>query len=187
MISEPLCLFDNCLESDGAVACVIVSAEHAVDCPEPPVYVHAFSQAISTELQPMTNFFCPDPLDGSAHTCAQTLWEHSDLTPRDVNVVQLYDAFTPLVLWSLEAYGFCAHGEAGDFSSRGNLEWPDGALPVNTSGGGLSEVYIHGFNLITEGVRQIRGTSTNQVDGAGVCLVASAEGVPTSALLLRSE
>ena len=68
------------------------------------------------------------------------------------------------MLWSLEAYGFCGRGEAGDFSSASNLEWPGGSLPVNTSGGGLSEVYIHGFNLVTEGVRQIRGTSTNQVE-----------------------
>ena len=186
LISEPLCLYDNCLESDGAVACVIVSAQRALDCPNPPVYVHAYAQAISKQLQPMTNYFGDNPLDGPARSCARALWERADLTPADVSVVQLYDAFTPLVLWSLEAYGFCQRGEAADFSTGGNLQWPDGSLPVNTSGGGLSEVYIHGFNLVTEGVRQVRGTSTNQVADAGACLVASAEGVPTSALLLRS-
>jgi len=182
-ISEPLCLFDNCLESDGAVACVIVSRERGADCPHPPVLVHAFAQAISPQLQPMTNFFCDDPLLGPAWTCSRALWSEADFGPEDVDVAQLYDAFSPMVLWSLEAYGFCPRGEGGEYSSGGNLEFPDGTLPVNTSGGGLSEVYLHGFNLVAEGVRQIRGTAANQVRGAQTCIVASAEGVPTSALL----
>ena len=66
------------------------------------------------------------------------------------------------------------------------LEWPDGRLPTNTSGGGMSEAYVHGFNLVLEGVRQMRGSSTSQVEGADTCIVTSGEGVPTSALLLRS-
>jgi acetyl-CoA acetyltransferase len=102
-----------------------------------------------------------------------------------VDVAQLYDAFTPLVLLSLEGYGLCGVGEAADFVAGGTLG-PGGRLPVNTSGGGLSEAYVHGFNLITEGVRQLRGTSTSQVPDASVCLVTSGEGVPTSALLLRA-
>ena len=77
-------------------------------------------------------------------------------------------------------------GEAGDFVAEGNLRWGSGSLPTNTSGGGLSEAYVHGFNLITEGVRQVRGTSTCQVEGATNCLVTSGEGVPTSAILLRA-
>jgi acetyl-CoA acetyltransferase len=88
-------------------------------------------------------------------------------------------------LLSLEGYGFCKRGEAGPMTENGNLEWEKGSLPVNTSGGGLSEAYVHGFNLINEGVKQMRGTSTAQVDGAETCLVTSGEGVPTSALLLR--
>jgi acetyl-CoA acetyltransferase len=100
-------------------------------------------------------------------------------------VAQFYDAFTPLIPLSLEGYGFCARGEGGAFTEGGNLTWPDGRLPINTSGGGLSEAYVHGFNLIVEGVRQLRGTSTSQVAGAETCLVTGGEGVPTSALLLR--
>ena len=99
-------------------------------------------------------------------------------------MAQLYDAFSPLILLSLEGYGFCARGEAGDFTDDGGLE-VGGRLPTNTSGGGMSEAYLHGFNLITEAVRQVRGTSTNQVDGANWSLVTSGEGVPTGALLLR--
>ncbi len=101
-------------------------------------------------------------------------------------MAQIYDAFTPLILLSLEGYGFCKRGEAPDFVADGNLRWGTGSLPTNTSGGGLSEAYVHGFNLITEGVRQLRGTSTSQVDGARTCLVTSGEGVPTSAILLRA-
>jgi acetyl-CoA acetyltransferase len=101
-----------------------------------------------------------------------------------VRVAQFYDAFTPLVLFSLEAYDFCGRGEAADFSGNGALEL-GGRLAINTSGGGLSEAYIHGFNLIIEGVRQMRGTSSSQVEGAECCLVTSGEAVPTGAVLLR--
>ncbi len=108
------------------------------------------------------------------------MWEHADVTPADVKVAQLYDAFSPLILLSLEGYGFCERGEGGPFTDDGDIEWPNGRLPVNTAGGGMSEAYVHGFNLVLEGVRQIRGTSTAQVDGADVSLVTSGEGVPTS-------
>jgi acetyl-CoA acetyltransferase len=186
-ISEPLCLFDNCLESDGAVACVVVSAERARDLPQPPVLIHAFGQGFNREHQTMTNYFRDDPLMGPAWACSQVLWRYADVTPADVKVAQFYDAFSPLVPLSLEGYGFCKRGEGGDFTNDGNIEWPNGQLPVNTSGAGMSEAYVHGFNLIAEGVRQIRGTSTSQVEGADVSLVTSGEGVPTSALLLRSD
>lgn len=185
-ISEPLCLFDNCLETDGALAAVIVSAARARDCPHPPALLHAFGQGLNRQHETMVNYYGEDPLTGPAWACARKLWSQSDLGPTDVDVVQIYDAFTPLILFSLEAYGFCGRGEAVDFVKDGNLRWDGGSLPTNTSGGGLSEAYVHGFNLITEGVRQIRGTSTCQVDGARTCLVTSGEGVPTSAILLRA-
>jgi acetyl-CoA acetyltransferase len=149
------------------------------------VLVHGFAQGLNTQHQTMTNYFRDDPLEGPAWACARLLWRHADLTPDDIDVAQLYDAFSPLIPLSLEGYGFCKRGEAGDFVSDGGVEWPDGRLPVNTSGGGMSEAYVHGINLISEGVRQMRGTSTAQVEGAQTCLVTSGEGVPTSALLLR--
>ena len=76
--------------------------------------------------------------------------------------------------------------EAPDFVADGNLRWDTGTLPTNTSGGGLSEAYVHGFNLVTEALRHLRGSSTSQVAGAQTCLVTSGEGVPTSALVLRA-
>lgn len=183
-ISEPLCLFDNCLESDGALACVLVSAERARDARSAPVFVHAFAQGLPSQHHTMVNYWCDDPLRGPAWTCAEQLWSQADFGPDAVDVAQLYDAFSPLVLLSLEGYGFCARGEAGPFTEDGGIEL-GGRLPINTSGGGLSEAYVHGFNLINEGVRQMRGESTSQVQGAETCLVTAGEGVPTSALLLR--
>ena len=183
-ISEPLCLFDNCLETDGAVACVVVSAERARDLRTPTVLIHAFGQGLNRQHQTMTNYHRDDPLTGPAWAASTALWRYADVGPADVKVAQIYDAFSPLIPLSLEGYGFCKRGEGGDFTNDGALEWPTGRLPTNTSGGGMSEAYVHGFNLIAEGVRQIRGTSTSQVEGADVSLVTSGEGVPTSALLL---
>ena len=133
----------------------------------------------------MTNYFCDDPLRSSSWVCGKQLWRNSEFTPADVKVAQIYDAFTPLIPLALEGFGFCARGEAKDFVADSNLQWPGGRLPLNTSGGSLSEAYVHGFNLILEGVRQMRGSSHNQVAGAQCCLVASADAVPSSALILR--
>ncbi len=184
-ISEPLCLFDNCLESDGAGAVVVVGADRARDARHPAALIHSFAQSIPTQHQTMTNYFTEDPLLGPSWACAELLWRHADMRPADVDVAQIYDAFSPLVPLSLEGYGFCGRGEGAAFTEDGNIEWGRGALPVNTSGAGMSEAYVHGFNLIVEGVRQLRGESHCQVDGATVSLVTSGEGVPTSALLLR--
>ena len=184
-ISEPLCLFDNCLESDGALACVVVSADRAKDLPRKPVYVHAFAQSLPAQHQTMINYFNTDPLEGPAWAAGKQLWRDADFGPADTDVAQIYDAFTSLIPLSLEGYGFCARGEGAAFTEDGALEL-DGRLPINTSGGGLSEAYVHGFNLINEGVRQLRGESTAQVDGAATCLVTAGEGVPTSAVLLRA-
>jgi acetyl-CoA acetyltransferase len=186
-ISEPLCLFDNCLETDGALAVVLVPAERAKDLPQRPVFVHAAAQGLPPQHQTMINYFNDDPLRGPSWAAAKALWRGADFGPADVKVAQIYDAFSPLIPLSLEGYGFCERGEGGPFTDDGNLEWPNGRLPVNTAGGGMSEAYVHGFNLVLEGVRQIRGTSTAQVDGADVSLVTSGEGVPTSAILFTKD
>lgn len=183
-ISEPLCLFDNCLETDGALAAVVVSAERAADCKQPPAYVHSWAQGLPAQHHTMVNFWNDDPLKGPSWACAKRLWVGAELGPADVDVAQIYDAFTTLIPLSLEGYGFCERGEGAAFTEDGAIEL-GGRLPVNTSGGGLSEAYVHGFNLINEGVRQVRGTSTSQVPDASACLVTSGEGVPTSALILR--
>jgi acetyl-CoA acetyltransferase len=184
MISEPLRKLDCCLETDGALAVVLVASDRARDLRRPPAYVLAASQGMGSEHSVMTDYYGPRFLETPSTWAARELFAASGIGPEDVDCAQFYDAFTPLVLFSLEEYGFCKAGESGPLAESGALEWPDGALPSQTSGGGLSEAYVHGFNLILEGVRQIRGTSTCQVADAEICLVTSGAGVPTSALLL---
>lgn len=94
-ISEPLCLFDNCLETDGALACVVVSAERARDCRRPPVYIHSAAQGLPAQHHGMVNYWNDDPLTGPAWTAARHLWKNADLAPEDIDVAQIYDAFTP--------------------------------------------------------------------------------------------
>ncbi|MBY8823587.1 thiolase C-terminal domain-containing protein [Sphingomonas colocasiae] len=184
MIADPLCLFDNCLESDGAIAIVITSAERARDLRHRPVLVHAFSQGMSREHQLMTDYHGQDPFLSSSAATAGNLWRQSDIAPADIDVAQIYDAFSPLVLFSLENYGFCGRGEAARFVAAGETG-RGGRLPVNTAGGSLSEVYLHGANLVTEAVRQLRGTAINQVADAANCLVSSCDSTPNGALVLR--
>lgn len=185
MIADPLCLFDNCLESDGAIAIVITSTERARDLRHKPVLVHAFSQGMSREHQLMTDYHGPDPFLSCSAATARNLWRQSDIVPADIDVAQIYDAFSPLVLFSLENYGFCGRGEAARFVAAGETG-RGGRLPVNTAGGSLSEVYLHGVNLVTEAVRQLRGTAINQVADAANCLVSSCDSTPNGALILRN-
>lgn len=185
MISDPLCLFDNCLESDGAIALVLVRGDQAADCRQPPVHIHAFSQGMKRQHQLMTDYHSADPLLSSSWTCAANLWRQSDIQPDDIDVAQFYDAFSPLVLFSLEAYGFCKRGEAGAFVAEGALR-RGGSLPANTSGGSLSEVYLHGMNLVTEAVKQLRGVALSQVAGARTSIVTSCDTTPNGALVLRN-
>jgi acetyl-CoA acetyltransferase len=184
-VSEPLRLFDCCLESDGALAVVLTSAERARDLRKPPVLVSGFAQGIGPQHMVMANYFTADPLQSPGHYAAQDLWRAAGMGPADIDVAQIYDAFSPLIPISLEAYGFCKPGEGGPFVASGALRAGGGSLPTNTSGGSLSEAYVHGMNLIVEGVRQMRGESVNQIARAETCMVTSGNGVPTSALVLR--
>ncbi len=99
-------------------------------------------------------------------------------------MAQLYDNFSGQVLFGLEDFGFCAPGESGAFAESGALAWGSGSLPTNTAGGNLSEAYMQGLNHVIEGVHQLRGDATSQVEGAELCLVTSSPGIPTSAVIL---
>jgi acetyl-CoA acetyltransferase len=188
MVADPFRLFDCCLESDGACAVVVTSAARARDLRRRPVEILGSAQGTVAGYGwgPFANVNMDDDhyASGGATGVARRLWARAGLGPADVDVAELYDHFTGLVVTALEDFGFCARGEGGPFAASGALAWPDGALPVNTHGGSLSEAYIHGLNHVVEGVRQLRGDSTCQVDGAELALVTSAAGVPTSALVL---
>jgi len=184
-IGWPLTFYDCCLETDGALACVVTSVERARDLRQRPVLLHAVAQASGPNPVHLANYNNTPAMETTSVFCAKLLWQRSALQPRDMDCAQIYDAFTPLVITGLEDYGFCRRGEGGPFTEGGRLEL-DGALPVLTSGGGLAEAYVHGFNLILEGVRQIRGTSVNQVPDCKATLVTGASGVATSAAVLRA-
>ncbi len=185
MVVDPLRVFDCCLETDGACALVVTSAERARDLRQPPSYIRAMAQGTGGPgLFPITAFN-RKRLTGMEETArmADFLFEMAELRREDIDVAELYDHFGPLVLLSLEDLGFCKPGEGGPFVEGGRIEL-GGALPVNTHGGLVAEAYVHGFNHIVEAVRQTRGTSSAQVEGAEHVLVTSADGVPTSGLIL---
>jgi acetyl-CoA acetyltransferase len=184
-IVEPvLRLLDCCQESDGGVALVVTTPERARDLRQPPAAIVAAAQGASADGELMTSYYRED-ITGlpEMRVVANTLWTASGLTPGDIQTAFLYDHFTPLVLVQLEELGFCGRGEAKDFATIENLS-VGGRLPINTSGGLLGEAYIHGMNGITEAVRQIRGTSCNQVADVEHVLVTAGTGCPTSGLIL---
>jgi len=188
MISSPLRLFDFCLETDGACALVVTSAERARDLRRPPVLIRAVAQGSVPNPQPGIQFpvlMRESITELPAKTVANTLYRRAGLGPDDIDVAQLYDCFTITVLMQLEDFGFCKKGEGGPFVAGGEIDL-GGRIPINTGGGHLSEGYIHGMNHIVEGVRQIRGESTSQVAGTEVCLVTSTPLPPGSALILTA-
>jgi acetyl-CoA acetyltransferase len=173
-IVEPvLRLLDCCQENAGAAAAVITTLERARDLRQRPARVVAAAQSIPAEVEVISNYYHADlTVMPEAVGTARRLWAQSGLAPRDAQVALLYDAFTPNVMKQLEAFGFCGHGEAKDFVADGHCELT-GSIPTNTHGGHGGEAYIHGMNLVTEGVRQIRGSAANQVAGAQRVLVSS--------------
>jgi acetyl-CoA acetyltransferase len=177
-IAEPaIRLFDCCQETDGSVALVITSADRASASDE-PVLVGAAANAGLFEEEIASNHYTKDIafMEGCA-AMAERLFEGYGFKRSDIDVAMIYDAFSPMFLMQLEALGFCGPGEAKDFIADGNLG-PQGSLPCNTNGGLIGEGYIHGLNLTAEAVRQLRGTSCNQLPDPATALVcASRTGV----------
>jgi acetyl-CoA acetyltransferase len=167
-ISSPLGRLDCCLVTDGGGAIVLTGRDRAADLPAKAVRILASSE-LSTHrsLAQM-----PSLTKTGAYETGLRAFGKTGLKPRDIDVVQIYDSFTITVLLSLEALGFCAAGESGDFVQDGKIR-PGGDFPMNTSGGGLS--YCHpgmfGIFLLIEAVRQLRGTcGARQVQGAETAL-----------------
>lgn len=180
-VVTPFHLYDCCPENDGAAAAVVTTIERARDLPQRPATI----LAAATGLGPQFGVFDTSSL-GSAYyrQVATHLWEQAGCGPQDVDVAQFYENFTGPVLMALCEMGFTTPDHAEEFVSHGRLVGPDAAFPFNTSGGNLGEAYIHGFEMVNESVRQIRGTSTCQVKRVERALVVAGPGyAPGSAAL----
>ena len=178
MFFDPLRIFDCALEADGANAFVITSAETARDMPHPPVYISSATQCLPAEQGASSRSWD----DSGGVRMAPELFGTAGITPADIDVIGFYDHFSPVIITKLEDYGFCGRGEGGPFVEEGRIQ-VGGQLPVNTSGGHLSEAYMQGMNQIIEVVRQLRGQSDAQVQDAEFGLVDSGDG--SGALVLR--
>ncbi|MGZ4797269.1 MAG: acetyl-CoA acetyltransferase [Acidimicrobiia bacterium] len=187
MIADPLTTLHCCIRSDGGGAIVLTSEERARDLAKAPVYVLGSGETSSHTTMSEWESFTESP----AVRSGRLAFERAGLTPADVDVCQIYDAFTPMVLLSLEALGFCGPGEAGPFVEGGTLR-VGGALPTNTDGGGLSSCHpgMRGMFLMVEAVKQLRGEGeARQVPDARIACVNGTGGWFSSAatLLLGTE
>ena len=189
MLADPLCRFDFCLENDAAVAVVMTSSDRAKDLRQRPVYLMANSHGGVREWGRAFQWMnMPDEyFASSGHApIGRWLFEAAGITPDDIDVAELYDHFSPMVIMQLEDYGFCPKGEGGRFVADGNIRFKGGRLPVNTHGGQLSEAYVVGMTHIIEAVEQLRGTAINQVPDAEIALVSGGPaGIPVSGAILR--
>jgi acetyl-CoA acetyltransferase len=172
-VVEPLRRADCCLISDGAAAVVVMSAERARKSGvRAPVPILGFGQGNSSSDVPLRR----DLTETKADVSARTAYAMAGLGPKDIDVAQIYDCFTITALMTLEAYDLCPRGRSAEFFEEGGFG-VDGRLPLNTSGGLLSETGMPGLQLVLEGVRQMRGTSSNQKKGAKTCIVSNQGGI----------
>jgi len=177
-VAEPLRLFDCCPNTDGGGACIVTSVERARDLAKSPARILGAGQSHSSEfIHPRGN----DADHWGGKKAAAMVFGMAGVTPKDIDVAQFYDAFTPRVIHDLVAYGFCEPDEVGSFVEAGNLSLT-GSLPSNTAGGLISEGHLSGFGHIREGVRQLRGEcGARQVTNAALCLVTGYGGAPHEA------
>lgn len=190
MLADPLCRLDFCLETDGALAFVITSAERAVDLPRKPVYIAGAAQAGTCDWG--RAFFWLGQTEEAFTTAgagpvAERLYGMTGYRPEDIDVALIYDHFSPLVIMQLEDFGFCERGEGGPFVESGAIRL-NGTIPVNPHGGHISEAYVVGMTHIREAVEQLRGTAVNQVKDAKTALVTGGPApAPMTAAILRNE
>ncbi len=188
LIAWPFNLLDCCLVTDGGAAIVVTSAERAKDLPQKPVYVLGTGEAVSHQMvSQMPNF---DRWDAAMISGTQA-FSMAGIKHEDIDVCELYDAFTIVPILALEALGFCKPGEGGPFVS-GQRTAPGGDFPMNTNGGGLSYTHtgMYGMFAIVEAVRQLRGEcGPRQVPQAQIALCHGTGGTWSSAatLILATE
>lgn len=168
MVVDPFGVRDCCLVTDGGAALIMVAADRAKDFPTTPIYLLGVGSATTHYIISQMN----DLTTTAVAQSAPIAFDMAGISTRDVDVVELYDAFTINTILFLEDMGFCAKGEGGDFVAGGNIA-PGGALPVNTNGGGLSCVHpgMYGMFLMVEAVQQLRGEAgERQIPGAQIAV-----------------
>ncbi|MEU7811402.1 transporter [Pseudonocardia sp. NPDC049154] len=179
-ISEPLRLYDCSRENDAAGAVLVTTAERARELRQKPAYVLSgvqgagpdWSESVENDLAYTSAGFHP--------AMVARLWEGAGVKPGEVDVVQVYENFSGPAVASLIDFGFVPNGpDAGRVMQFENLIAPTGSLPLNTAGGNIAEGFVHGFGLIVEAVRQIRGTSPNQVPDAALSLLLGGPMAPS--------
>jgi acetyl-CoA acetyltransferase len=168
MISWPFSLLMCCLVTDGGGALILTRSDRAKDFPTKPVYVMGAGEAGEhTMVSQMSDFTSSQAF----RIAGENVWKSSGMKHSDVDHLMIYDAFAHLPIYGLEDLGFVGRGEGGDFIWEGNTK-PGGKLPLNTNGGGLSYMHsgMYGMYALQESVRQMRGTSPAQVEGAKTSL-----------------
>ena len=185
-IAEPLHLYDCCQENDGACAVVVTTSDRARSLAQPPAFILGGAVGVESRggLWAMGDNAYPN---GRMRSVGAHLWNTTGVKPADIDVAQFYENFTGTTLMAIADIGFCEPGDVEGFVADGNLQWPNGNLPLNTSGGNLAEAYIHGFQLINEAVRQVRGQSTAQVADVELSLSVAGPGTPPSSAVLFSK
>ncbi|MEV0092549.1 acetyl-CoA acetyltransferase [Streptomyces sp. NPDC050738] len=165
MIADPFTKLHCCIRSDGGCAVLLVAEEYVQDCAKPPVWILGAGEHVSHTTMSEWDDFTVSP----AAVSGRLAFERAGVTPAEIDVAEIYDAFTYMTLVTLEDLGFCAKGEGGAFVEKGRL-LRDGGLPTNTDGGGLSAQHpgMRGLFLLVEAVRQLRGEAGDgQVRKAG--------------------
>jgi acetyl-CoA acetyltransferase len=170
MIADPFRLLDCSVITDGGAGVIVASAEEARDRKQKPVYIMGGAQGIPTVPNEIPNR--PDMMEFGARRAAEKAFAMAGIGPEDVDVAEIYDCFTYVVIKQLEDIGFCKPGEGGPFAESGAIKL-DGSLPVNTHGGLLSQGHMSGMNHVVEATRQMRGEAgSSQIANAKVALVS---------------
>jgi acetyl-CoA acetyltransferase len=184
VIADPYHLFDCCLETDGAAAFLVASPEYAAHVGAAPVYVEGVAEGHADSPDDLSNR--QDFFNTGLTKAAPRAFDMADCGPEDMDFAMVYDCFTFEVIHQLECAGFCKLGKGGEFVANGNIAL-GGRLPVNPSGGLLSEGHLAGMNHLVEAVRQLRGNcGDRQVAGASRCAVTGWGDLGDGALAILS-